>query len=66
LEQRSVFARLVRVDHPFHHPLMQPASEELEAALADLAPKEESVPFFRVTGRGIPAESVTPRIGDAE
>ena len=39
LEQRSVFARLVRVDHPFHHPLMVPASEELESALADLAPK---------------------------
>ena len=52
LEQRSVFARLVRVDHPFHHPLMQPASEELEAALGDLAPKEENVPFFStVTGR---------------
>ena len=31
---------------------MQPASEALEAALADLAPKEESVPFFStVTGR---------------
>ena len=52
LEQRSIFARLVRVDHPFHHPLMQPASEALEAALADLAPKEENVPFFStVTGR---------------
>ena len=52
LEQRSVFARLVRVDHPFHHPLMQPASEALEEALADLAPKEEDVPFFStVTGR---------------
>ena len=52
LEQQGVFARLVRVDHPFHHPLMQPASEALEAALADLAPKEENVPIFStVTGR---------------
>ena len=52
LEQRSVFARLVRVDHPFHHPLMVPASEELESALADLAPNQESIPFFStVTGR---------------
>ena len=51
LEPQGVFARLVRVDHPFHHPLMQPASEELEAALADLAPKKETVPFFStVTG----------------
>ena len=37
LEPQGVFARLVRVDHPFHHPLMQPASEALEEALADLA-----------------------------
>ena len=37
LEPQGVFARLVRVDHPFHHPLMQPASEALEKALADLA-----------------------------
>ena len=52
LEEQGVFARLVRVDHPFHHPLMQPASKALEEALADLAPKEENVPFFRtVTGR---------------
>ena len=51
LEPQGVFARLVRVDHPFHHPLMQPASEELEAALADLQPQAETVPFFStVTG----------------
>ena len=51
LEQQGIFARLVRVDHPFHHPLMQPASEALEAALADLVPQEEDVPFFStVTG----------------
>lgn len=51
LEPQGVFARLVRVDHPFHHPLMQPASEELEKALADLEPQAETVPFFStVTG----------------
>ena len=33
---QGVFARLVRVDHPFHHPLMRPAAEALEEALADL------------------------------
>ena len=51
LEQQSIFARLVRVDHPFHHALMQPAAEALEKALADLAPKQETIPFFStVTG----------------
>jgi len=51
LEPKGVFARLVKVDHPFHHPLMQPASEALEKALADLIPQTESVPFFStVTG----------------
>ena len=51
LEPQGVFARLVRVDHPFHHPLMQPASAALEEALADLQPQADSVPFFStVTG----------------
>ena len=31
LEAQGAFARLVRVDHPFHHPLMRPASEALES-----------------------------------
>ena len=42
LEAQGAFARLVRVDHPFHHPLMRPASEALEAALADLKPQPET------------------------
>ena len=46
LEPQGVFARLVRVDHPFHHPLMQPASEQLEEALADLQPQPGTTPFF--------------------
>jgi len=52
LELQGVFARLVRVDHPFHHPLMRPASEALEKALVDIKPQAENVPFFStVTGR---------------
>ncbi|HEY5706234.1 MAG TPA: SDR family NAD(P)-dependent oxidoreductase [Terrimicrobiaceae bacterium] len=52
LERKDVFARFVRVDHPFHHRLMQPASEALEAAVVGLRPREESVPFFStVTGQ---------------
>ncbi len=51
LEPEGIFARLVRVDHPFHHPLMQPASEELEKALREIKPQAETVPFFStVTG----------------
>lgn len=52
LEADEVFARFVKVDHPFHHPLMQPASEALEAELAELVPHPEIVPFFStVTGQ---------------
>jgi NADPH:quinone reductase-like Zn-dependent oxidoreductase/SAM-dependent methyltransferase/acyl carrier protein len=52
LELQGVFARLVHVDYPFHHALMGPAAEALEAALADLTPQSETTPFFStVTGR---------------
>ncbi len=52
LELDGIFARFVQVDHPFHHPLMQPASEALEEALQDLTPKSETVPFYStVTGQ---------------
>jgi acyl transferase domain-containing protein/NADPH:quinone reductase-like Zn-dependent oxidoreductase/SAM-dependent methyltransferase/acyl carrier protein len=52
LESNEVFARFVRVDHPFHHPLMRPASEALEGQLGDLAPQAGTIPFFStVTGQ---------------
>ncbi|MBV8097990.1 MAG: SDR family NAD(P)-dependent oxidoreductase [Verrucomicrobia bacterium] len=52
LEAEEKFARFVRVDHPFHHPLMRPASESLETELADLAPQPETIPFYStVTGQ---------------
>ena len=58
LEPQGVFARLMHVDHPFHHPLMQPASEELEEALADLVPQADTLPFFStVTGGRCPGET---------
>src|SRR5262249_23511525 len=51
MEPQGVFARLVPVDHPLHHPLMQPASEELEKAISDLVPQADKIPFFStVTG----------------
>ena len=58
LEPQGVFARIVGVDHPFHHAMMQPASEALENALADLAPQSETVPLFStVTGNRLPGEA---------
>jgi acyl transferase domain-containing protein/NADPH:quinone reductase-like Zn-dependent oxidoreductase/NAD(P)-dependent dehydrogenase (short-subunit alcohol dehydrogenase family) len=58
LESQGVFARMVRVDHPFHHAMMQPASEALENALADLTPQSETVPFFStVTGNRLAGEA---------
>ncbi|HEX8898342.1 MAG TPA: type I polyketide synthase, partial [Chthoniobacterales bacterium] len=51
LETQGVFARLVRVDHPFHHAMMQPAADALENALTDLAPQPENIPLFStITG----------------
>jgi acyl transferase domain-containing protein/acyl carrier protein len=58
LEPQGVFARMVRVDHPFHHAMMQPASEALENALADLTPESETIPFFStVTGDRLAGEA---------
>jgi len=60
LESRNVFARFVRVDHPFHHAMMQPAADALSEALADLSPQKETVPFFStVTGRRCAGEDCT-------
>jgi len=51
LETQGVFARLVRVDHPFHHAMMQPAADALENALIDLVPQPETIPLFStITG----------------
>ena len=46
VEAQDGFARLVKVDHPFHHPLMAPAADALEAELADLKPQPSEIPFF--------------------
>ncbi len=60
LEAEEIFARFVKVDHPFHHALMQPAADALEKALADFTPQEETVPFFStVTGERCDGKDVT-------
>lgn len=51
LEATGVFARFVRVNHPFHHAMMQPAADAMERVLADVRPRGEKLPFFStVTG----------------
>lgn len=51
LEPKNVFARFVRVDHPYHHAMMQPAADRLNADLSDITPQAETLPFFStVTG----------------
>jgi acyl transferase domain-containing protein/NADPH:quinone reductase-like Zn-dependent oxidoreductase/SAM-dependent methyltransferase/acyl carrier protein len=51
LETAGVFARFVRVSHPFHHAMMQPAADAVQQRLAHLQPRAETVPFFcTVTG----------------
>ncbi len=51
LEPQNIFARFVKVDHPYHHAMMQPAADNLVSKLADIAPHEETLPFFStVTG----------------
>lgn len=57
LETRGVFNRFVRVQHPFHHALMQPAATDLENALSGLQPAEGTIPFFStVTGALCPGQ----------
>jgi len=60
LEAQGVFARFLKVSHPFHHALMQPAADALKEALKDLTPKTETVPFFStVTGQRMDGEACT-------
>jgi acyl transferase domain-containing protein/acyl carrier protein/2-polyprenyl-3-methyl-5-hydroxy-6-metoxy-1,4-benzoquinol methylase len=46
LEAREIFSRFLKVDYPFHHPLMQPAAQALLDGLSGLSPAGERIPFF--------------------
>lgn len=60
LESREIFNRFVRVAHPFHHAMMQPAADALAERLADLRPADGDVPFFStVTGALCPGADCT-------
>ena len=60
LESKEIFARFLQVSHPFHHAMMQPAADALKAALSDLTPQSETIPFFStVTGQRLDGASCT-------
>jgi len=51
LAAQNIFARFVKVPHPYHHAMMQPAADQLIQGLADIAPQAETLAFFStVTG----------------
>src|SRR3984893_6214724 len=51
LESQGIFTRFLQSSYPFHHAMMQPAADALEAALGDLSPQAETVPFFSTVTR---------------
>lgn len=51
LESRSVFAKFLKVDIPFHSPVMERIKEPLLAGLAGLAARKATVPLYS-TGYG--------------
>ena len=59
LESQGAFARLVRVDHPFHHPLMRPGRRKRWRLNWPIwEPQPGNIPFFStVTGQRCAGES---------
>jgi acyl transferase domain-containing protein/SAM-dependent methyltransferase/acyl carrier protein len=62
LEAKGVFARFLQVSHPFHHAMMQPAADAMHAALGDLVPHAETIPFFSTVSGGSLAGSACDAI----
>lgn len=51
LSERGVFARMLRVEVPYHSRRMDPILDELRSVLADIAPQQPSIPLYStVTG----------------
>lgn len=50
-DERDIFFKILRVNIPFHSPLMNPIKDDLIKLLSPLAPKKASVPLYStVTG----------------
>ncbi|HYH45753.1 MAG TPA: acyltransferase domain-containing protein, partial [Thermoanaerobaculia bacterium] len=59
LQARGAVCRKLRVDYPFHGPLMEPTDREVEAGLAGLRPAPAALPLIStVTGSAIPGEEL--------
>ncbi len=53
LEAEEIFARFLKVSHPFHHAMMQPSADALGEALDGLSPSPGSLPFFSTVTGGL-------------
>jgi surfactin synthase thioesterase subunit/malonyl CoA-acyl carrier protein transacylase len=60
-EARDFFARIINVAHGSHGPQVEQIKDEMLAAIADIQPREESIPLYStVTGERIQGKSMTP------
>ncbi|MEE9397814.1 MAG: SDR family NAD(P)-dependent oxidoreductase [Methylococcales bacterium] len=58
LEVDGVFNRLLKVEVPYHSPLMEPLKDEIRSSLSGLETREPSIPLYStVTGRLIETAS---------
>lgn len=46
LEQKEIFSRLLRVEVPYHSPLMEPLKRELSSSLQAIKPQTATIPLF--------------------
>jgi acyl transferase domain-containing protein/aryl carrier-like protein len=54
LEQKQIFCRFLRVDVPYHSPLMESLQAELIASLQSIKPQKARIPLFStVTGKHV-------------
>ncbi|MCP4702829.1 MAG: SDR family NAD(P)-dependent oxidoreductase [Gammaproteobacteria bacterium] len=59
LEQQQVFCRFLRVDVPYHSPLMEPLLAELTASLQSIQPQSAKIPLFStVTGQRVAGSEI--------
>ncbi len=62
LAKKDVFHRFLRVEVPYHSPLMEPLKRELAESLKGITPHPAAVPLYStVTGKQIQGESLTPQ-----
>ncbi|MBF0450082.1 MAG: SDR family NAD(P)-dependent oxidoreductase [Candidatus Magnetomorum sp.] len=61
LAKKDIFCRFLRVEVPYHSPMMEPLKAELVASLKGINPCPAKIPLFStVTGKQIQGEFLTP------